>query len=460
MKISLTNQSQSKTLLLIFSGWACDERLFTELNVPDFSVMVISDYTDFSINELKGKLLPYTEICVLAWSYGVPHAAEFLATHRHNLPVTLSIAINGTTTPVDDSYGIPSGIFNGTLETLSQLSLKKFYRRICHSAQTFDALPYNADNADINALAGELKAIGNRRFPNADKWTWDYAFISQNDKIIPPANQANAWNDKKNAVTIETRNWSHLPDFQSIASRLLINKHLVASRFRNATNSYSTNALVQRQMADTLAHKLIEGGQGMSNISLLEFGAGNGNFTSLYYPALASKISTLYLIDIAGIDDSLPGHHITADAELKIRQLPDNSCDIICGAATIQWFNSPFSFIRECKRVLKPGGKLIFSTFSNKNFPEISDFAPSLPLSSEELWMKELSSLDFHTQIQTETEAIHFKTSKELLEHLRLTGVNSIQSDDKIRFRAVKRILREGIRTLTYAPLYIAASKL
>lgn len=460
MKISLINHSSSRSLLLIFSGWACDERLFTDLSTPDYSTIVVSDYTDFASEELYKTLLSYSEICVIAWSYGVPHAAEFLATYGIHLPITLSIAINGTISPVDNSFGIPTEIFNATLKNLSSSSLRKFYRRICQSSQVFNSLPFKAEDADINILTAELNEIGNRQFPNAHKWIWDHSFISDVDRIIPPINQLNAWKYYKNVINIHNSDWAHLPDFKSIVSGLLINKQLVRKRFKAVSDTYSHNAPVQRHMAEILANKLNEECYGRTDISLLEFGVGAGDFTSLYYPNLARCINSLCLIDIAGIDKSLPGSHINADAELKIREFADNSLDIICGSATIQWFNSPFTFVRECYRVLKPGGLLLFSTFSENNFPEISKFAPSLPLSSKELWMRELSGIGFQTKIYSETTPLHFQTPRELLEHLRLTGVNSIQSDSKLRLRAANRILRENIHTLTYAPLYIVASKL
>lgn len=59
---------------------------------------------------------------VFAWSFGVYAAAYWL--RKENLSPTMAVAINGTLSPIDDELGIPVGVFNGTLENLSEKSLQ------------------------------------------------------------------------------------------------------------------------------------------------------------------------------------------------------------------------------------------------------------------------------------------------------------------------------------------------
>lgn len=453
MNVEQLNKNESGRLLLIFSGWASDGRFFTDLKADGYTILIISDYTEFKPETIC--LEHYKEICVIGWSFGVPHAAEFLS-ENPQLPVTLTIAVNGTVYPVDEFRGIPETIFNGTLNGLNERNLQKFYRRICSDSTTYNHILKFIKNKDIDALKQELAAIGNRSFKKAEQFQWDIAIVGENDRIIPPANQCRAW--ENNATTILTDNSHHLPDFQSIIDRHLINKPLVANRFSNATDSYSEHAVVQNEMSRILAGKMTAIIKTVPK-EIIEFGAGNGEFTQRYFPSLNPHVSELKLWDIAAINPLLPGTHLITDAELQIKSEPDESVDIICGSATIQWFNNPLRFIRECHRVLRPGGLLVFSTFAPDNFPEITSHAGTLPLLSADKWKCELEKTGFECSIESEKRTVNFPDSHQLLKHLKMTGVNAIRTSNAPAVGAAKKILAGNIRSLTYSPLYIIASK-
>ncbi|MDE6050437.1 MAG: DUF452 family protein, partial [Paramuribaculum sp.] len=127
MQIVLTHSTQSDRLILLFAGWGMDARPLRKLTHRDYDIAVAFDYRNLTSDNL-GLLDNYREICVIAWSFGVPAAHAFLA-GRPDLPVTARIAVNGTLQPVDDLRGIPRAIFEGTLNGLSAATLTKFQRR-------------------------------------------------------------------------------------------------------------------------------------------------------------------------------------------------------------------------------------------------------------------------------------------------------------------------------------------
>lgn len=126
MQIEYIVREDNTRLLLIFAGWSTDASAFGGLVCPGYDVAVLSGYTDLSVpDDFSG----YSEIVVMAWSLGVWAASNVLARYR-KLPVTLTVAVNGTETPVSDTEGIPERIYRSTLDGLTAQSLLKFRRRM------------------------------------------------------------------------------------------------------------------------------------------------------------------------------------------------------------------------------------------------------------------------------------------------------------------------------------------
>ena len=135
MKYSFLKKDRKKSLILFFAGWSMDTTPFTGLSQLDCDSVVVYDYTDLSLE--KNILDGYANVFVFAWSFGVYAAAYWL--QKENVRPTMAVAINGTLSPIDDEQGIPVGVFNGTLENLSEKSLLKFYRRMCQSTEQYTA---------------------------------------------------------------------------------------------------------------------------------------------------------------------------------------------------------------------------------------------------------------------------------------------------------------------------------
>lgn len=197
-------------LLLFFAGWGADETPFKAYRPEQCDFMICYDYRtlDFDSSDLK----EYREINVIGWSMGVWAASQTM--QRLSLPIANRIAINGTPYPIDEQKGIPPVIFRGTLDGLTGASLHKFLRRMCADSAAFKAFLEVTPRRPLEELKEELAAIGKRiadlnttdtnlnttdtdlNLVNPkERFHWQQAVVGGNDRIIPPANQLQAWKE-------------------------------------------------------------------------------------------------------------------------------------------------------------------------------------------------------------------------------------------------------------------------
>jgi len=138
----------------------------------------------------------YSEITLIAWSMGVWAASQIMKQHP-SLPVSQSIAINGTLYPIHATKGIMPSVFEGTLQGLNEQTLQKFQRRMCGSTAEYKVFQAVAPQRPADELKEELAAIQQQylSLPPSD-FVWQKAIIGKNDRIFPPDNQRLAWKNK------------------------------------------------------------------------------------------------------------------------------------------------------------------------------------------------------------------------------------------------------------------------
>ncbi len=444
MNISFTYKQDSPRLLLIFAGWSTDATTFEGISCPGYDIAVVWDYSDLTLPEI-GR---YDEVVLLAWSLGV-HAAELMLAGK-DLPLTLTIAVNGTPTPVSDTAGIPEAIYLGTAEKLSEQTLAKFRRRMGASN-----LPRGYRS--IDSLRQELQFLYQCRDARSVRphnqpqtpFRWDRAIISDNDMIFPPRNQENAWQGHAEITHIPG---PHTPRIQEIIDRFVINKTLVSSRFAKGRETYEDAADVQHRIADHLFSLWQK--HGLSAASVLEIGVGNGYFTNLYSKKLRN--SELILWDIAPAAEGV----VQADAETQLPRFK-GKVDAIASASTMQWFNSPAAFLQQCSRVLNPDGLAVLSTFGPKTFAELTAAGViPLPYLGEEslrrIVPQEFEILELHGGLITKV----FREPADVLKHLKATGVNARPCSKSVREIIESYPRRDDGRCgLTYQPIYLILRK-
>ncbi len=451
MNIKLTHEESSPRLLLIFAGWAMDEHIFASVAPTGYDVAVAFDHRTGADTEQLEMINAYDEICVVGWSFGVIAATLFMS-ENPQLPYTARIAVNGTLCPVDDNFGIPEAIFRGTLDNLSPAVMAKFNRRMCGSGQRLAALVSGGwVQRPVDRLDHELRAIAAIGHCREKMNLWDIVVVGKRDMIIPADNQLRAWSGHPDVRCVDE---PHLPDFDSLIDRLIVNKPLVARRFGGSVDSYDCEADVQRHVAHRLAGVIRERLAGRRVSDVLEVGCGTG-FLTKELAALAGQ-PRLELWDLVAIPQSLPGVHRQCDAEIRICKESDESRDLIAGSSAVQWFNSAAAFVRHCHRVLRHDGLLALSTFDPDNFPELMPFLPSTPnYYSVGQWSRLMSEVGFReVSINAETMTREFDDTASLLRHLSRTGVNAVS--ERIPASVTRSILRSGIRRLTYRPLIVS----
>ncbi|MBD5202532.1 MAG: DUF452 family protein [Bacteroidales bacterium] len=454
MKQQFVSREDMPRLIMVFLGWAMDHRPYQNLRIKGYDILLIWDYRDdtFDLTDLDG----YEEIIVIAWSFGVPAAARFIAAN-HSLPITSRVAVNGTQHPVDDELGIPHALFDATLDNLSETSLPRFFRRVAGSGSAFTSFMASAPIRDIEELREELSVIALRTPATI---FWDMALIGSHDLIIPPDNQRRSW-QKEAGRTVEISS-PHQPDFSDVLSHVVTDKSLVATRFGRAMSSYDGNAEVQHEVARRLID--IWNPDENSTPRMIEIGCGTGYSTRLYLNRL--KPGSLELWDLV-ISPSLPDNavKVECDAESRMFMTPPCSVDVIFTSSTVQWFNSLPAFFRNVKRVLASGGTLVMSTFGPENFAALHAILGTTSgyPSVEEIKAMLPDGLEV-THCTSESVSLPFPDPATMLRHISLTGVNALTRQSSTA--ATRAILREyprqtnGTVLLTYNPIYLVIRKL
>ena len=252
---------------------------------------------------------------------------------------------------------------------------------------------------------------------------------------------------------------------------ILKTKQLIVNRFSKAQTTYDANALAQKEIASRLSD-LISGAipSDCSWKSMFEIGCGTGLLTRMLLSRFAFE--TVHLNDISdafaplfsGLNERYDYHFCAGDAE---EVMLDRKYDLIVSSSVFQWFDHIPSFLEKIKQHLSSGGLFAFSTFGPENMKEIKALTGNgLVYFSREEWIELLST---HFQIlQTEESIIEIRldSPKEVLNHLKQTGVNAFKHQTTIwtptKMRQFEKAYRDCFSVgnqvnLTYHPLYFVA---
>jgi len=157
-----------------------------------------------------------------------------------------------------------------------------------------------------------------------------------------------------------------------------INTVQVGRAFGNSAETYDAHAVLQREVADRLIGHLE-----FSNISpqrVLDIGCGTGYCTRLLRQRC--KRAHLTAVDIAhsmvlAAQDKhprrMPWMARTSFTLADAISLPfaDASFDLVCSSLAMQWVSDPQRMLSEMRRVLAPGGLMVFSTFGRRTLGEL-----------------------------------------------------------------------------------------
>ena len=197
MKHHFINRGISDRLLLIFTGWASDEKLFTMFSNIERDICICFDYRtlEWDVQLFQS----YKEIEVIAWSLGVFVANKTL--YDPVLPIVKAVAINGTVYPYSDGKGIPKAIYDGTEENLTEENLLKFYRRMCNSKENYEnflTFNFSFPIQELQEALQKIRRAQEKEPLSLETTIFTEVIIGLSDRIFPAKNQLQAWGNFPN----------------------------------------------------------------------------------------------------------------------------------------------------------------------------------------------------------------------------------------------------------------------
>jgi len=163
-----------------------------------------------------------------------------------------------------------------------------------------------------------------------------------------------------------------------MSDALLLDKAKIRQSFSAASHTYDHYAELQREVAKALLASF-------SDVTvkgiLLDLGCGTGFLTAeLLDSAPHSDFKAIVALDIAmpmlqtarsKLAEQKKARYICADAE----RLPiaGQSVDAVFSSLALQWCRNPESFFADIRRIIKPGGRLVFSTFGPETLQELKN---------------------------------------------------------------------------------------
>lgn len=237
-----------------------------------------------------------------------------------------------------------------------------------------------------------------------------------------------------------------------------MNKDLIQKRFAKNLDTYNDNAKIQKRMAERLLSFLDK----KEFASILEIGCGTGFLTSLlndnfkFEKYTANDIVPNCEKYIKEINPNID--FIADDIELAVKN-SDKKYDLIISNAAFQWVENLEGFINLLISKLNKNGKLLFSTFGPENFREVNFvLGKTLPYYS----INELDEMlkNYDKKIEQEMHVMAFKTPKDILKHIKSTGVNALEivswtKSDMQKFENGYNNFCSKSPTLTYHPIYV-----
>lgn len=250
---------------------------------------------------------------------------------------------------------------------------------------------------------------------------------------------------------------------------------IIKSRFGKAIRHYDSHAVAQKLIADKL-FDLIGRVQKAENV--LEIGCGTGNLSRRLLELSPGK---LILNDIcpgyAGIlreklacpvstdpEDSAGGILFSCGnaQEITGKQFPVKF-NLIASASAIQWLPDPLQFMIDCRALLAEDGLLAVSTFAPDNMQEVtSSSGYGLQYPPPEVIKSMLAKHYRLLHLSTGEITLTFPNPVDVLKHLKLTGVNGVNSTgwtkkDLKAFQERYETVRnpDGSYPLTYRPVFI-----
>lgn len=213
----------------------------------------------------------------------------------------------------------------------------------------------------------------------------------------------------------------------------------VASAFGRAATQYAEHAIVQHQAADRLLGGLVWPD---SHADVLDIGCGPGDETRRLMQSRQSGL-TIGLDISAGMleqarSNQSSSHTAWLQADMQALPLRSNSLDLVFSNFAFQWAQNPAQLFEEVSRVLKPQGKLAFTTLLSGSLRELAEAWKSVDDASHVNRFHEAAEISalvrragFRGREETRLHQQFFPDPKAALRSLKIIGANTVRSESR-----------------------------
>ncbi len=253
---------------------------------------------------------------------------------------------------------------------------------------------------------------------------------------------------------------------------LRLDKQLIAQSFRASAATYEENATVQRQISRQLV-TFIQDLKSLNPARILEIGCCTGILTELLVGQLT--INTLYLNDIVEEFCTTTSERV-AMRVVHVESLPGDiekcvlpgALDMVISSATFQWMVDLPALLATIHQALRADGYLVFSIFGPGTMAEISELTGrGLSYHAKEDLSRMLRDRFRIISLTSETRQVFFPTVKEVLLHIRQTGVGGLDRTQWLpgKFKEFSRQYRSRFASdsgfpVSYASTFVVAEKI
>lgn len=504
---------------VLLHGWGCDSQSWQPLldqlqQLGDVSAIDLpgfgdspdaSSWTLEDVLELLAASIP-PQATLVGWSLGGMLATALAARYPEKVKRLVTLAANVKFVATDDyPTALPPAVNaqfsagfsvdpQGTLKLFSGLlaqgdAQERALLKRLRAATTPAPAPTTAgwraaldllSQLDLRATFAGLSQPGLHIFGAADALVPAAAATAvqqinpqQRVVVVPVAAHAVHWSQPEQVAQL-IHQFMDAPNPQ-VATR---DKRTIARSFSRAAASYDAVAGLQRSVGEALVRQLT---QITSPSRVLDLGCGTGYFCS----QLAQRFPAAQLV---GLDlaeamvrfardrtraAAVNGYWLCGDAE----QLPlqTSAVDVVFSSLVIQWCDDLPRLFAELQRVLKPGGRVAFSTLGPATLHElkaawsavdndvhVNDFQPA------EVVERALRQAGFQIeQWQVEQRVLHFSRVGELTRELKSLGAHNMNPGRAEGLTGRQKITRlknayEAFRTVdglpaTYEVIYSVA---